>query len=62
MLERSVETKIETLPEWEFSIEEVSNGVYELKGRSDLGWSIELTGCDPGTPRKIPHRNSGVLD
>jgi hypothetical protein len=42
-----VETKIETLPNWVFSIEEISNGVYKLKGRNDLGCGIELTGCDP---------------
>jgi hypothetical protein len=42
-----VETKIETLPKWVFRIEEVSNGVYKLQGRNDLGCSIELTGYDP---------------
>jgi len=39
--------KIATLPNWTFDIDEISAGVYELKGRNDLGCTVELSGIDP---------------
>lgn len=35
------------IPSWEFSVEEVSAGVYWVKGCDSLGRSVETTGTDP---------------
>jgi hypothetical protein len=42
-----MKTKIATLPNWTFNINEVSSGVYKLSGQHKLGCNIELTGVDP---------------
>jgi hypothetical protein len=34
---------------WDFKIEEVSAGVYRVRGTDRLGRSIEVTGTDPDT-------------
>jgi hypothetical protein len=31
------------LPDWTFDADEVSMGVYRVRGRHRLGWTIELT-------------------
>ena len=31
------------LPDWTFDVDEVSMGVYRIRGRNRLGWTIELT-------------------
>lgn len=35
------------LPEWEFEIDEVSAGVYQVIGHDRLGHRIRFTGTDP---------------
>jgi len=35
------------LPDWTFEIDEVSAGVYRVKGTDDAGRSVEATGTDP---------------
>jgi hypothetical protein len=40
-----------TFPElqgWTFEIDEVSPGVYEVRGVDEAGRSVEATGTDPG--------------
>ena len=39
--------KFPELPGWNFEIEEVSAGVYEVKARDVAGRSISLKGVDP---------------
>jgi len=39
--------KSEEFPEWRFSVDEVSAGVYKAIGKDKLGRSVEFTGTDP---------------
>ena len=35
---------LDDLPDWTFEIDEASMGVYEIRGKHTLGWTIEITG------------------
>ena len=35
--------KLDDLPDWTFDADEVSMSVYRIRGRNNLGWTIELT-------------------
>jgi len=34
---------IDDLPDWSFDADEVSMGVYRIRGKNNLGWTIDLT-------------------
>lgn len=34
---------IDDLPDWSFDVDEVSMGVYRIRGQNNLGWTIDLT-------------------
>jgi hypothetical protein len=42
-----MEARIDGIPSWQFEIEEVSVGVYRLRGTHSSAASIDLTGSDP---------------
>ena len=35
---------LDDLPDWSFEIDEVSMGIYQIRGKHTLGWTIEITG------------------
>jgi hypothetical protein len=39
--------KTPELPDWNYTVEEVSMGVYQLKGIDKQGRIVDLTGTDP---------------
>ena len=34
---------LDDLPDWSFDADEVSMGVYRIRGKNSLGWTIDLT-------------------
>ena len=34
---------LDDLPDWSFDADEVSMGVYHIRGQNNLGWTIDLT-------------------
>jgi hypothetical protein len=43
-----MEKRLQGLPEWTFDVEEVSAGVYSIKGEDRVtGANLHLTGIDP---------------
>ena len=42
-----MEKRIPELPAWQFEIDEVSSGVYEIVGRDELGHRVCAQGTDP---------------
>jgi hypothetical protein len=38
--------KFEELPGWEFEVDEVSAGVYKVKGKDEKGRNVETVGTD----------------
>ncbi len=40
---------LDDLPDWTFEADEVSMGVYRIRGRHRLGWTIQLTAESEGT-------------
>lgn len=39
--------KMDDIPGWSFRVEEVSAGVYRVRGLDEAGHSVEATGTDP---------------
>jgi hypothetical protein len=37
------------LPGWKFEIDEISAGVYKVRGKNKSGRNVEATGVDPDT-------------
>jgi hypothetical protein len=40
---------LDEVPDWTFEIDEVSMGVYQIRGKHTLGWTIEITGTSERT-------------
>jgi hypothetical protein len=49
------------LPEWEFTVEEVSFGIYKVCARDGSGRSVERTGWDPAAVLADCHRDAAEL-
>jgi len=51
-----------SLAAWEFNIEEVSAGLYKIRGQHKLGPTIESTGPDPGQLLQAARKAAAEID
>lgn len=56
------ENNFQSLDGWNFSTEEVSAGVYRVKGYDTKGRSFEKTGTDPEEILKSCHQDAISMD
>ena len=49
------------LPTWEFDIDEVSAGVYEVTGRDKLGHRVSAKGIDPESLFERCRKEASIL-
>jgi hypothetical protein len=57
-----MQKQIDTLPNWMFQVEEVSNGVYKLRAKHTRGVSIEATGTDPEELLKRAKKDAAEME
>jgi hypothetical protein len=58
-----MEEKFQDLPNWTFWVDEISVGVYKVKGKEDVfGASLDLTGQDPQELLREARRTAADMD
>lgn len=58
-----MEKKFQDLPNWTFWLDEISAGVYNVKGRNDtFGSNLNLTGGDPEELLKQAWHTAAEMD
>jgi hypothetical protein len=58
-----MEKKFQELPSWTFWVDEISAGVYNVKGKDDrFSSSLDLTGSDPAELLQQAKRTASSMD